>query len=55
MDDYEVEMLIKIRVYATSKDDALKQAARSTSNWDDWEFVREESVKCLSDNPHDNV
>lgn len=55
MDDYEVIMMVKVNVYAESKEDALLQASRSTTNWDDWEFIREEEVeiKCLSENPHD--
>jgi hypothetical protein len=37
MHDYEVTMMVKVKVYATDERDAVKQAGRSTTNWDDWD------------------
>lgn len=54
MDDYEVTALFKVVVYAKDREDAIKLSAR-TIYWDDYEFIREETVKCLSDNPHEQV
>lgn len=52
MDDYEVTMLVKVKVYANDREDAIKQASRSHTNWDDWDFIREEKVVNLSDDPN---
>jgi hypothetical protein len=40
MHDYEVTMMVKVKVYATDERDAVKQAGRSTTNWDDWRLAQ---------------
>ena len=49
---YSVDLLVAVRVYADSPEEAITLAQQSTSNWDDWDAIE---VHGLSPRPDDAV
>lgn len=46
---YTIQMVVRVRVYGDSYEDAAELAADSTANWNDWNVI--ESAPPMESNP----